>query len=308
MTPRRPSAATTALRDAEASPDRDGGGDGDEPPRPPEDMRLSEIQSELRGMDVPYVDCFDRESLSQRLLDARDGTYERPAAVRGGGGNEERRANEKGRTDDAGGEASSSEGPAAATTTAARAEPEATTPETAAAAAPPRVEFDRDAVVSELRSLHASELRSRLGQRNVRWGGMIEKEDLVQALADAMERSSNFSLSGSLSPGEVGDIDEDVLAAELAGEAGTPLLLDVYATWCGPCQMMAPQLKAAAAALGDTARVAKLDSDKYPNWAGKLKVGGLPTVLVFSREGKEVERVEGALMKDMLVDLVRQHL
>lgn len=57
-------------------------------------------------------------------------------------------------------------------------------------------------------------------------------------------------------------------------------LIDVYATWCGPCKMMAPQLDEAAAELGDKVRVAKIDSDEYPEWAGRLQVKGLPTVRI----------------------------
>ncbi len=71
---------------------------------------------------------------------------------------------------------------------------------------------------------------------------------------------------------------------------------------------MAPQLDEAAAFLGDKVRVAKLDSDQHPDWAGKLRVQGLPTVIVFDgQSGKELERVEGALMKDQLIQLAEKH-
>ena len=82
----------------------------------------------------------------------------------------------------------------------------------------------------------------------------------------------------------------------------------VYATWCGPCTMMAPQLEAAAKELGASVRVAKIDSDKYSQWSSRLKVGGLPTLIVFSKQGKEIKRQEGALMKNMIVDLVRPYI
>lgn len=251
----------------------------------PDGMRLSEIQSELKERGVSYEDCFDRESLTKRLLDARDGK----TVV-----NSREERSEERCTPVTEGEKPSS------TTRAAD-----DSPKPSAASS---LDFDREAVLTDLRSLRVNELRSRLGSRNIRWAGMLEKEDLVKALADAMELSSNFSLSGSLTPGEVGDISGDILAEELGGAAGVPLLLDVYATWCGPCQLMVPQLAAAAEELGDMVRVAKLDSDKYPEWATKLRAGGLPTVIVFSPDGKEVERIEGALMKDGLLDLVRRNL
>lgn len=72
--------------------------------------------------------------------------------------------------------------------------------------------------------------------------------------------------------------------------------------------MMAPEFSKAAVELGDTVRVAKIDSDKYPDWASKLKVGGLPTVIIFDAAGNEIERVEGALMKDGLVQLARKNM
>ena len=125
---------------------------------------------------------------------------------------------------------------------------------------------------------------------------------MVQALCDAMEerfvRGKNFSRTGILVPGVVKDVDEDALMRELGwsesdvsrGVASRgvdddvasppaprrpPLLLDVYAMWCGPCQFMAPLLAKAAEELGPDVRVVKLDSDKYPRISSVLK-GELP--------------------------------
>ena len=73
--------------------------------------------------------------------------------------------------------------------------------------------------------------------------------------------------------------------------------------------MMAPQLKEAAEEWGDSVRVGKIDSDKYQEWAGRLRVEGLPTVILFDGgTGKEIARAEGALMKGALLDLVKDHL
>lgn len=234
-------------------------------------------------MGVPYADCFDKESLANRLNEAREEAAERLSTDIGGP------------VDDAG-----------ASSSAASDSEETSTSSPSAPASPSS--FDRDLVVSELRSLRASELRTKLSAMNVRWGGMIEKEELVRALADAMEVGANFSPSGALRPGDVTDITDEILSKELSGGATTPLLLDVYATWCGPCQMMAPQLKAAAEELGADVRVAKIDSDKYTAWASRLRVEGLPTLIVFDGNGKELERVEGAMMKEGLVQIVKNHL
>merc|ERR1719410_585717 len=78
-------------------------------------------------------------------------------------------------------------------------------------------------------------------------------------------------------------------------------LLDVYATWCGPCKFLLTQMDVAAKELGSKIRMAKLDSDKYPALAGSLRAEGLPTLIIFDKEGKEIARKEGALMKDDLI-------
>ena len=86
------------------------------------------------------------------------------------------------------------------------------------------------------------------------------------------------------------------------------MLLDVFATWCGPCKMIAPMLEKCAAELGEQARFAKIDSDLAPALSNELRVQGLPT-LVFYREGKEVHRLEGAPQTaDQMLQLCRQYL
>ena len=106
----------------------------------------------------------------------------------------------------------------------------------------------------------------------------------------------------SLICAQVAELTAEQVELELQHD-GAPLLLDVYATWCGPCQLMAPELRKAAAELGATARVGKLDSDAYPKLAETLRVGGLPTIIAF-RGGRESTRVEGAVMAGDLVRMV----
>ena len=71
--------------------------------------------------------------------------------------------------------------------------------------------------------------------------------------------------------------------------------------------MMVPQLQGTAETLGNRVRVCKLDSDKYPELASKWRVQGLPTLLLI-RNGQELDRIEGALMKDQLVQWVERQL
>jgi thioredoxin len=88
-----------------------------------------------------------------------------------------------------------------------------------------------------------------------------------------------------------------------ATDKTTPLLLDAFATWCGPCQLMAKQLEQAATELGSSVRVVKMDTDKNERLAAELRVQGLPTLILFEN-GKEVKRVEGAMMKDQLMEWI----
>lgn len=120
----------------------------------------------------------------------------------------------------------------------------------------------------------------------------------MNALLEARAIASVFSGTGLLTPGEVADLSEKDVQTEM-DHPGSLLLLDVYATWCGPCQMIAPILKEIAAEEGDELRVIKMDSDKNQQLAGKLKVAGLPTLVLF-QGGNEIDRLEGAPTKDQL--------
>jgi len=85
------------------------------------------------------------------------------------------------------------------------------------------------------------------------------------------------------------------------------LLVDVYATWCGPCRLLAPEMdKVAAALAGRGCRVLKFDSEQQPGGpelATRLAVNALPTLL-FIEDGSIVHRVEGALGADRILELV----
>eukprot|EP00551_Chaetoceros_affinis_P005013 CAMPEP_0203671960 /NCGR_PEP_ID=MMETSP0090-20130426/7609_1 /ASSEMBLY_ACC=CAM_ASM_001088 /TAXON_ID=426623 /ORGANISM="Chaetoceros affinis, Strain CCMP159" /LENGTH=265 /DNA_ID=CAMNT_0050537165 /DNA_START=283 /DNA_END=1080 /DNA_ORIENTATION=+ len=238
----------------------------------PKSMRIKEIKNELDSLNVKYNDCFDKESLCLRLTDARDGKIPIPIV---------------------------------------EASPPAPTNSNSNSNSKSNNNFDKEQKAQELRSLRVKELRTKCAEYGIRWASMIEKEELVQALVTHYEKVSAFSSSGTIIPGKVAVItDESVLEKELSPSfpSATPLLLDVYAVWCGPCKLMAPQLDDAAAELGDSVRVAKIDSDKFPEWSSKLNVSGLPTIIVFDgMTGKELQRVEGALMKDDLVKLARSH-
>lgn len=99
------------------------------------------------------------------------------------------------------------------------------------------------------------------------------------------------------------DVDAEGLARHLRGTKGAPVLVDVWAPWCGPCRAMAPQFAAAAARLGARARLLKLDADDNPGPCAEYAVQGVPALLLF-QDGRLVARKAGLMSADQLVDWV----
>lgn len=79
-----------------------------------------------------------------------------------------------------------------------------------------------------------------------------------------------------------------------------PMLVDFYATWCGPCKMMSPILDEVQARLKGQLRVVKIDSDNYPQLASTYGIQAYPTLILF-KNGKPIERIEGVVRADQLV-------
>ncbi|WP_026775600.1 thioredoxin [Polaribacter sp. Hel_I_88] len=84
----------------------------------------------------------------------------------------------------------------------------------------------------------------------------------------------------------------------------TPVLVDFFAEWCGPCKTMSPILKEVKDVLGDAISIIKIDVDKNQALAAKYQVRGVPTFVLY-KQGKEVWKQSGALQKNDLIKIIK---
>lgn len=90
-------------------------------------------------------------------------------------------------------------------------------------------------------------------------------------------------------------------------ESDVPVLVDFWATWCGPCKAIAPVLDELAQDFADKVRIVKIDVDENPNLAAQYGVRSIPTLFVF-KNGEKVDGTMGMQPKAKLAELLNKHL
>ncbi|MDH4358914.1 MAG: thioredoxin [Candidatus Berkelbacteria bacterium] len=83
-------------------------------------------------------------------------------------------------------------------------------------------------------------------------------------------------------------------------KSGKPVLVDFFASWCGPCQMMAPIIEELAEEIKDKAEIYKVDVDQETELASKFQIISIPTILIF-KDGKITDQLNGVVSKEELV-------
>lgn len=97
----------------------------------------------------------------------------------------------------------------------------------------------------------------------------------------------------------------DVTESALAGQG--LVLVDFWATWCGPCRMVAPIIDQLAEEYRGKVTIGKLDVDEHPQGAIAYGVGSIPTMILF-KDGQVVEKVVGARGKPALMEMLEKHI
>lgn len=89
--------------------------------------------------------------------------------------------------------------------------------------------------------------------------------------------------------------------------SSTPVLVDYWAEWCGPCKMVAPVLEELAEELEGKVTIGKIDVDSNRDSAAKQNVMSIPTLILF-KDGNPVDQRVGALTKNQLKDFINEHI
>ena len=101
------------------------------------------------------------------------------------------------------------------------------------------------------------------------------------------------------------EITDSNFDAEVS-QSAVPVLVDFWATWCGPCMQLSPTIDALASEFSGKVKIGKVNIDQNRALAVKYRVNAIPTLMVF-KGGEQVETIQGAQSKDKLTAMLNKH-
>ena len=105
---------------------------------------------------------------------------------------------------------------------------------------------------------------------------------------------------------EILEINDEVFEQEVVNSS-TPVLVDFWATWCGPCRKLGPVLEEIAKNYEGSVKFAKVNVEQAKETAKKYSISGIPCLLVF-KNGEPVERMVGLMPKSTIVSNIEKHV
>ncbi|KAJ7541701.1 hypothetical protein O6H91_10G071600 [Diphasiastrum complanatum] len=148
---------------------------------------------------------------------------------------------------------------------------------------------------------------------DMRGASLKINHQLLQLVVD-VKRSSRFAAAAAAAAGkETGSFVQKVTARELneivMNHRSLPIVVDFYATWCGPCILMAQELESLAIEYAGDVRFLKVDTDEEQALANQLEIRGLPTLVFINQDAeKPAIRTEGLLPKDEIRNIIDKDL
>jgi thioredoxin 1 len=140
----------------------------------------------------------------------------------------------------------------------------------------------------------------------IKWAGV---RYCAQVSSGQSENQSAFEETGKEEVKKMSKpraITDDTFKTEVF-QSDTPVLVDFWAEWCGPCKMIAPILEEIADERNGDLDIVKLDVDAHPRTAMEYGVMGIPTLILF-KDGEPVERITGYLPKERFLERLEPHL